>query len=50
LKMDTSPFDILLDIREDKPGVDPGDPGELFAMYLERIQRLIEFVDGLEDK
>lgn len=50
LKMDTSPFDILLDIREDKSGVDPGDPGELFAMYLERIQRLIEFVDGLEDK
>jgi hypothetical protein len=50
LKMDTSPFDILLDIREDKSGVDPGDPGELFAMYLERIQRLVEFVDGLEDK
>jgi predicted nucleotidyltransferase len=50
LKMDTSPFDILLDIREDKSGIDPGDPGELFAMYLERIQRLIEFVDGLEEK
>jgi len=50
LKMDMSPFDILLDIREDKPGMDPGDPGELFAMYLERIQRLIEFVDGLEEK
>ena len=50
LKMDTSPFDILLDIREDKSGVDPGDPGELFAMYLERIQRMIAFVDGLEDK
>jgi hypothetical protein len=50
LKMDTSPFDILLDIREDKSGIDPGDPGELFAMYLERIQRLIEFVDGLEAK
>jgi len=50
LKMDTSPFDILLDIREDKSGVDPGDPGELFAMYLERIQRIVEFVDRLEDK
>jgi hypothetical protein len=50
LKMDTGPFDILLDIREDKSGVDPGDPGELFAMYLERIQRMIAFVDGLEDK
>jgi predicted nucleotidyltransferase len=50
LKMDTGPFDILLDIREDRSGVDPGDPGELFAMYLERIQRMIAFVDGLEDK
>jgi hypothetical protein len=50
LKMDTSPFETLLDIREDKSGVDPGDPGELFAMYLERIQRIVEFVDGLEDK
>jgi predicted nucleotidyltransferase len=50
LKMDTTPFDILLDIREDKSGVDPGDPGELFAMYLERIQRIVEFVDRLEDK
>jgi predicted nucleotidyltransferase len=50
LKMDTGPFDILLDIREDKSGVDPGEPGELFAMYLERIQRIVEFVDGLEDK
>jgi len=50
LKMDTSPFDTLLDIRGDKSGVDPGDPGELFAMYLERIQRIVEFVDGLEDK
>ena len=49
LKMDTRPFDILLDIREDKSGVDPEDPGELFAMYLERIQRIVEFVDGLED-
>ena len=50
LKMDPSPFDILLDIREARSGVDPGDPGELFAMYLERIQRLVEFVDGLEEK
>jgi hypothetical protein len=47
--MDTSAFDTLLDIREDKSGVDPGDPGELFAKYLEAIRRLIEFVDGLEE-
>jgi predicted nucleotidyltransferase len=47
LKMDVSPFEALLDIREDKPG-DPGDPGELFARYLQCIRRLVEFVDGLE--
>jgi hypothetical protein len=50
LKMDTAPFETLLDIREDKAGPDAGDPGELFAQYLVCIQQLIEFVDGLEDK
>lgn len=49
IKMDVSPFETLLDIREDKPG-DPGDPGELFARYLECIRRLVEFVDRLEAK
>jgi hypothetical protein len=48
LQMDVTPFNILLDVREDKSGVDPGDPGELFAQYLECIRRLVEFVDGLE--
>jgi hypothetical protein len=48
LQMDVKPFDILLDVREDKSGVDPGDPGELFAQYLECIRRLVEFVDGLD--
>jgi hypothetical protein len=48
LEMDVRPFHILLDVREDKSGVDPGDPGELFAQYLECIRRLVEFVDGLE--
>jgi hypothetical protein len=47
LKMDVKPFNTLLDVREDKSG-DPGDPGELFAQYLECIRRLVEFVDGLE--
>ncbi len=47
LKMDVLPFEILLDIREDKSGVDPGDPGELFARYLECIRRLVEFVDKI---
>jgi hypothetical protein len=48
LEMDVRPFYILLDVREDKSGVDPGDPGELFAQYLECIRRLVEFVDRLE--
>jgi predicted nucleotidyltransferase len=49
LKMDVSPFETLLDVREDKPGVE-GDPGELFAAYLQCIQRMVEFVDRLEAK
>jgi predicted nucleotidyltransferase len=50
LLMDVSPFEILLDVREDKTGPEVGDPGELFARYLESIRRLVEFVDRLEDK
>jgi hypothetical protein len=50
LRMDVSPFEILLDVREDKTGPEVGDPGELFASYLECIRRLVEFVDRLEDK
>ncbi len=50
LNADFSAFDTLLDIREDRAGTDPGDPGELFAKYLESIRRLIEFVDRLEGK
>lgn len=47
LKMDVIPFDVLLDIREDRAGREIGDPGELFAKYLECIRRMIEFVDKL---
>ncbi|MCU1339545.1 MAG: hypothetical protein JWO19_5126 [Bryobacterales bacterium] len=47
MQADMKPFEILLDIREDRPGADPGDPGELFAQYLVCISRLIAFVDGL---
>jgi hypothetical protein len=50
LQMDVAPFEKLLDIREDKSGPDIGDPGELFAQYLECIRRLVEFVDRLEEK
>jgi hypothetical protein len=48
LHADMQPIEILLDIREDEPGADPGDPGELFAQYLVCISRLITFVDGLD--
>ena len=50
IKMDATPLETLLDIREDKAGEDLGDPGELFARYLQCIRRMVEFVDGLEDK
>ena len=49
LKMDVSPFLILLDVREDKSGRELGDPGELFARYLDCIRRIVEFVDRLAD-
>lgn len=48
LRMDVTPFEILLDVRGGKAGVDPGDPGELFARYLDCIRRLIEYVDRLD--
>ncbi len=55
LKMDASPFEVLLDIREDKSDSllesrFGSDPGELFARYLECIRRLVEFVDRLEER
>src|SRR5258708_37455252 len=44
----TSPFDILLDIREGKLDAHARtQTGELFAEYLEFIRRMIEFVDRL---
>src|SRR5262249_3801714 len=48
LKGDLRPFVVLLNIREDKSG-DKGDPGELFAQYLVCIQRLVAFVDRMEE-
>jgi hypothetical protein len=48
LKMDVMPFEVLLDVREDKTDSRMEDPGELFAAYLGCIQRVIEFVDRLE--
>jgi predicted nucleotidyltransferase len=48
LSMDVTPFEILLDVREDRPGQEIGDPGELFAKYLDCIRRMVEFVDHLQ--
>jgi len=44
------PLEILLDVRAEKPGADPGDPSELFAEYLVCISKLIAFVDQKEKK
>jgi len=51
-KLDISmkPLEILLDIGEEKPGADPGEPSELFAEYLVCISKLIAFVDQKEKK
>ena len=46
----SSPFDVLLDLREGKDGVDSGDSVDLFAQYLEFIRRMVEFVDRMEDR
>jgi len=45
LKLDTRPFEALLDIREGRQGVVPSDPADLFAAYLETIRKMVEFVD-----
>ena len=55
LHMDVTPFEVLLDVREDKSGSESissrfsGEPGDLFARYLECVGKLVEFVDGLEE-
>ena len=46
LGLSSSPFDVLLDLREGKPNV-AGEPSALFAQYLEFIRRMIEYVDRL---
>jgi len=38
---------VYVDCFQDKF---PGDPGELFARYLQSVQQMIKFVDGLEGK
>jgi len=43
------PFDVLLDLREDKAGVNAGDAVDVFAQYLEFVRRMVEYVDRMED-
>jgi predicted nucleotidyltransferase len=50
LKLDMTPFTILLDLREDKPGPETGDPGELFAAYLGCIRQMVEFIDKVGEE
>jgi hypothetical protein len=52
LRCDMTPFETLLDIREDKTGTGrvESDPGELFAQYLVCIKELVAFVDRLEER
>jgi len=50
LKMDVTPFTILLDLRDDKPGPETGDPGELFAAYLGCIRQMVEFIDKVGEQ
>lgn len=44
-----SPFDVMLDLRENKDAVDTGDAVDLFAQYLEFVRRMVEYVDQMED-
>lgn len=54
MRVDMSPFVTLLDLRENKNVRESanaaGAPAELFAAYLESVRKLVEFVDGLEEK
>ena len=50
LQMDVAPFEMLLDIREDKSGPEAGDPGELFAQYLGAFAGWWNSWTGLEEK
>jgi predicted nucleotidyltransferase len=47
-KVDMTPLETLIAVREDRADADPGDPGELFAQYLQAIEGMIHFVDRLE--
>jgi predicted nucleotidyltransferase len=46
--VDGTPFDILLDLREQSKRAGDVEPGALFAAYLQQIQALVGHVDGIE--
>jgi len=50
MRADMAPFTKLLDLRENKPAAAVESSEELFANYLECVRKLVEFVDGLEEK
>jgi hypothetical protein len=45
---DASPFDTLLDLREQKKKAGEVDPEALFASYLRQIEIVVAHVDRLE--
>jgi predicted nucleotidyltransferase len=46
--VDGTPFDILLDLREQSKRAGDVEPAALFAAYLQQIQALVGHVDGIE--
>ncbi|HEX6897598.1 MAG TPA: hypothetical protein VF146_20100 [Bryobacteraceae bacterium] len=46
--VDPAPFDVLLDLREEKRKESEVEPGELFGRYLKQIEALVAHVDRLE--
>ena len=45
---DASPFDTLLDLREQKKNAGDVEPEALFASYLRQIETVVAYVDRLE--
>ncbi len=50
LKIDMSPFETLLELREEKRVPEEVDPPSLFGRYLQSIRRLVEYVDTLDQR
>ena len=46
--VDSTPFDTLLDLRDQSKRAGDVEPAALFAAYLQQIQALVSHVDGIE--